>query len=69
MVVGSVALIMINTLIFGFVQWLPTFFVQQGLSITKSFEGGAHGQGGSFCQRSIQNDPFVRLTCGPAYPA
>jgi putative MFS transporter len=38
MVVGSVALIMINTLIFGFVQWLPTFFVQQGLSITKSFD-------------------------------
>jgi putative MFS transporter len=37
MIVGSVALIMINTLIFGFVQWLPTFFVQQGLSITKSF--------------------------------
>jgi putative MFS transporter len=37
MVVGSVALVVINTLIFGFVQWLPTFFVQQGLSITKSF--------------------------------
>jgi putative MFS transporter len=37
MVVGSVVLIVINTVIFGFVQWLPTFFVQQGLSITKSF--------------------------------
>ena len=37
MVVGSVVLIVINTLIFGFVVWLPTFFVQQGLSITKSF--------------------------------
>ncbi|MGA7324806.1 MAG: MFS transporter [Rhodomicrobium sp.] len=37
MVVGSVVLITINTLIFGFVVWLPTFFVQQGLSITKSF--------------------------------
>jgi putative MFS transporter len=37
MVVGTVALISINTLIFGFVQWLPTFFVQQGLSITRSF--------------------------------
>jgi putative MFS transporter len=37
MVVGAVALISINTLIFGFVQWLPTFFVQQGLGITKSF--------------------------------
>jgi putative MFS transporter len=36
MVVGCVCLICINTVIFGFVQWLPTFFVQQGLSITKS---------------------------------
>ena len=25
-------LITINTLIFGFVTWLPTFFVQQGLT-------------------------------------
>lgn len=37
MVVGAVTLITINTLIFGFVTWLPTFFVQQGLSITRSF--------------------------------
>jgi len=37
LVVGSVVLIVINTVIFGFVQWLPTFFVQQGLSITRSF--------------------------------
>jgi len=36
MVVGSVVLITINALIFGFVNWLPTFFVQQGLSITQS---------------------------------
>ena len=36
MVVGSVTLITINALIFGFVNWLPTFFVQQGLSVTKS---------------------------------
>lgn len=36
MVVGSVVLITINSLIFGFVNWLPTFFVQQGLSVTKS---------------------------------
>jgi putative MFS transporter len=37
MLVGSVVLITINTLIFGFVNWLPTFFAQQGLSVTKSF--------------------------------
>jgi MFS transporter, putative metabolite:H+ symporter len=36
MVVGSVVLITINALIFGFVNWLPTFFVQQGLSIARS---------------------------------
>jgi putative MFS transporter len=37
MIVGAVALIVINTLLYGFVTWLPTFFVQQGLSIAKSF--------------------------------
>lgn len=36
MIVGSVVLIAINALIFGFVNWLPTFFVQQGLGVTKS---------------------------------
>jgi putative MFS transporter len=36
MVVGSVVLITINALIFGFVNWLPSFFVKQGLSITQS---------------------------------
>jgi MFS transporter, putative metabolite:H+ symporter len=36
MVVGSVVLITINALIFGFVTWLPTFFVQQGLTVTQS---------------------------------
>ena len=36
LVVGSVVLITINTLIFGFVNWLPTFFGQQGIGITKS---------------------------------
>jgi putative MFS transporter len=37
MVVGAVTLVVINTLLYGFVTWLPTFFVQQGLSIAKSF--------------------------------
>ena len=37
LVVGSITLITVNTLIFGFVNWLPTFFVLQGLSVTKSF--------------------------------
>jgi putative MFS transporter len=36
LVVGSVVLIVINTLIFGFVNWLPTFFGQQGIGITRS---------------------------------
>jgi putative MFS transporter len=38
MIVGSWALITVNTLIFGFVTWLPQFFLQQGLTITRSFE-------------------------------
>ena len=37
MIVGSILLITVNTLIFGFVVWLPQFFVQQGLTITRSF--------------------------------
>jgi MFS transporter, putative metabolite:H+ symporter len=37
MILGSISLIVINTLLYGFVTWLPTFFVQQGLSIAKSF--------------------------------
>jgi MFS transporter, putative metabolite:H+ symporter len=37
LIVGSVVLITINTLIYGFVLWLPTFFVQQGLSLKESF--------------------------------
>jgi putative MFS transporter len=38
MIVGSWVLITINTLIFGFVTWLPQFFLQQGLTISRSFE-------------------------------
>jgi putative MFS transporter len=37
MFVGAVSLIVVNTLIFGFVTWLPAFFVQEGRSIATSF--------------------------------
>ena len=36
LVVGCVLLIVINTLIYGFVTWLPTFFVSQGMTIARS---------------------------------
>src|SRR5471032_3135222 len=36
MIVGSWALITINTLIFGFVIFLPQFFLRQGLTIASS---------------------------------
>jgi putative MFS transporter len=36
--VGATTLVVANTLIYGFVTWLPTFFVQQGLSISSSFK-------------------------------
>jgi len=37
MIVGAVTLIVANTLIYGFVTWLPTFFVQEGRGIARSF--------------------------------
>jgi putative MFS transporter len=37
MLVGSWVLVTINTLIFGFVIFLPQFFLRQGLTITQSF--------------------------------
>ena len=37
MIVGSICLIVVNTLVFGFVTWLPAFFVQEGRSIATSF--------------------------------
>lgn len=37
MILGSIVLIVVNTLIFGFVTWLPTFFVQQGMTLARSF--------------------------------
>jgi MFS transporter, putative metabolite:H+ symporter len=37
LVVGMVTLIVANTLIYGFVTWLPTFFVAEGRSIVSSF--------------------------------
>ena len=37
LVVGVITLIVANTLIYGFVTWLPTFFVTQGRSIASSF--------------------------------
>jgi len=36
MILGATTLIVINTLIYGFVTWLPTFFVQEGQSIASS---------------------------------
>ena len=37
LVVGMVTLIVANTLIYGFVIWLPSFFVTEGRSIASSF--------------------------------
>ena len=40
MVLGSICLIVINTLIYGFITWLPTFFAKQGLTVATSFGYG-----------------------------
>lgn len=37
MIVGAVCLITINTLLYGFVTWLPVFFIKQGLTVATSF--------------------------------
>jgi putative MFS transporter len=37
MVLGCIALIVINTIVYGFITWLPSFFVKQGMSIATSF--------------------------------
>ncbi len=37
MIVGSICLITINTLLYGFITWLPVFFIKQGLSVANSF--------------------------------
>ncbi|MGD1067590.1 MAG: MFS transporter [Vulcanimicrobiaceae bacterium] len=34
--VGAVMMIVVNTLLYGFVTWIPTFFVNEGLSVAKS---------------------------------
>ncbi len=36
-IVGCICLIVINTLLYGFVTWLPVFFIKQGLSVATSF--------------------------------
>lgn len=35
-IVGSVILVALNTVIYGFIAWLPTFFVKQGMSVVTS---------------------------------
>ena len=35
-IVGSVVLVAINTVIYGFIAWVPTFMVKQGLSVVSS---------------------------------
>jgi putative MFS transporter len=81
MLVGSWLLITINTLIFGFVTWLPQFFLQQGLTITRSFAytlvivlGTPFGCAiGAFCadfigrRRSIIGASVLTIVLGAVY--
>lgn len=36
LIVGCISLMVVNTLIYGFITWLPTFFVSQGETIARS---------------------------------
>src|SRR5207302_8155728 len=81
LIVGSWVLITINTLIFGFVTWLPQFFLQQGLTITRSFAytlvivlGTPFGAlCGAFCadsvgrRRTIIGASVLTIVLGAAY--
>jgi len=82
MIVGATTLIVMNTLIFGFVTWLPSFFVQEGLSIVKSFRyslimslgapfGSAIGAFTSDCwgrKPSIVGASLLTIVLGGIYP-
>ena len=82
MIVGSVVLIVVNTLIFGFVTWLPQFFVQQGMTITRSFaytlvivlgspigcEIGAFGADYFGRRNSIIGASLLTIVFGAIYP-
>jgi putative MFS transporter len=35
-IVGSVVLVAINTVVYGFIAWVPTFLVKQGMSVVSS---------------------------------
>ncbi len=37
MIVGSVTLMIINAVVFGFITWLPTFFIRQGMTMVEAF--------------------------------
>ena len=80
--IGATTLVVANTLIYGFVTWLPTFFVQQGLSIASSFKysflmssGAPVGAAiASFSADSIGRKPaiigasFAAIVFGGIYP-
>ena len=80
--VGATTLVVANTLIYGFVTWLPTFFVQQGLSIANSFKYSLLMSSGapvgaaiaSFSADSIGRKPaiigasFAAIVFGGIYP-
>jgi putative MFS transporter len=81
-IVGSVVLVSINTLIAGFVLWLPTFFVAQGLTITRSLAYtlviaigslvgcalGAYLPDGVGRKKAIIGDSIATVIFGVIYP-
>jgi MFS transporter, putative metabolite:H+ symporter len=82
MLVGSWVLITVNTLIFGFVTWIPQFFVTQGVSVARSLAytlviviGSPIGCAiGAFCADAVGRRPTIigasiaSLIFGSLYP-
>ena len=82
MLVGSWLLITVNTLIFGFVTWIPQFFVAQGVSVARSLAytlviviGSPIGCAiGAFCADALGRRPTIigasiaSIVFGSLYP-
>ena len=71
MIVGSLTLILVNAVIQGFVTWLPTFFIRQGMSLVTAFKfalvmsigAPVGGLIAAFLSDKLGRKPTVALAC------
>ena len=71
MIVGSLTLILVNAVIQGFVTWLPTFFIRQGMSMVTAFKyalvmsigAPLGGMIAAFASDRLGRKPTVAIAC------